>query len=310
MVQSPRVIIDTDPGIDDALAILMALAWPGLELAGITTVGGNVPVSRGTRNALALLQYAGRQGVPVARGADRPCRGRFGYSYQFHGRSGISRRLPEPRTPPVQVSATEFLATELQDNPGQITLVALGPLTNLANLLYQHPAALGLAASLVLMGGAVDCCGNVTPHAEFNFYSDPVAAHAVLSSGVPLTLIDLEAGRNAFINREVAGRLKSESSVGRLAAQLLSNWFHRDSQRERFDFYDPLALAVALRPGLIATRRVTLEVDTCDPSRMGETRVIAEGGPVAVAKDVDAQGFFKLLQDLFRLIDNPLRARV
>ena len=148
----PSIIIDTDPGMDDAITILMALAWPGLELAGITTVGGNVPVSRGTRNALALLEYAGRQGVPVARGAARPCRGRFGYSYQFHGRSGIARRLPEPKTRPVHVSATEFLATKLQESPGQITLVALGPLTNLANLLDLHPAALGLAASLVVRG--------------------------------------------------------------------------------------------------------------------------------------------------------------
>ena len=301
MVQSPRVIIDTDPGIDDAIAILMALAWPGLELAGITTVGGNVPVSRGTRNALALLEYAGQQGVPVAQGAARPCRGRFGYSYQFHGLSGIPRRLPEPKTRPVHVSATEFLATKLRDDPGQITLVALGPLTNLANLLDQHPTALGSAASLVVMGGAVNSRGNVTSHAEFNFYSDPVAADAVLSSGVTLTLIDLEAGRKTFMTREAAEGLKSKSLVGRLTAQLLSNWFHRDSQRERFDLYDPLALAVALQPELIATRRVRLEVETFDPSRMGETRIIAEGGPVAVAKDVDGRGFFGLLKDLFQL---------
>ena len=301
MVQSSSIIIDTDPGVDDAIAILMALAWPGLELAGITTVGGNVPVSRGTRNALALLEYAGRQDVPVARGAARPCRGRFGYSYQFHGLGGISRRLPEPKTRPVQVSATEFLATTLQDNPGRIVLVALGPLTNIANLLDQHPAALGLAASVVVMGGAVECCGNVTPHAEFNFYSDPVAAHAVLSSGVPLTLVDLGAGRKTYMTREEASGLKGKAPVGRLAVQFLSNWFHRDSQRKGFDFYDPLALAIALRPELIATRQLTLEVETSDPSLMAETRVIAEGGLVTVAKDVDARGFFRLLQDLFGL---------
>ena len=301
MVQSPRVIIDADPGVDDAIAILMALAWPGVELLGMTTVGGNVPVSRGTRNALALLEYTGRQEVPVAQGAARPRRGRFGYSYQFHGFSGISRRLPDPKARPVDVTAIEFLASKLQDNPGQITLVALGPLTNLANLLDQQPAALGLAASLVVMGGAVESCGNATPHAEFNFYSDPVAAHAVLSSGVPLTLIDLDAGRETFMTRGAAEALKGKSSAGRLAAQLLSNWFRRDSQRERFDFYDPLALAVALRPGLISTRRVTLEVETSDPLRMGQARVTAEEGPVAVAREVDAPGFFRLLQDLFSL---------
>ncbi len=172
----PRVIIDTDPGVDDAIAILMALAWPELELVGMTTVGGNVPVSRGTRNALALLEYAGRQEVRVAQGAARPCRGRFGYSYPFHGLSGLSRRLPNPKTRPAKDDATKYLAAKLQDNPGQITLVALGPLTNLAILLKRYPAALGLAASAVVMGGAIECCGNVTPYAEFNSYSDPVAA--------------------------------------------------------------------------------------------------------------------------------------
>ena len=165
----------------------------------------------------------------------------------------------------------------------------------------QHPAALGLATSLVVMGGAVDCYGNVTPHAEFNFYSDPVAAHAVLSSGVPLTLIDLEAGRKTSMTRAAPEGLKGNSFLGRLAAQRLSNWFHRDVKREGFDFYDPLALAVALRPGLIATRRVTLEVETSNSSRMGQTKVIAEGGPVAVAKEVDAPGFLGLLKDLFHL---------
>jgi len=301
MAPSPRVIIDTDPGVDDAIAILMALAWPELELVGMTTVGGNVPVSRGTRNALALLEYAGRQEVPVAQGAARPCRGRFEYSYPFHGPSGLPRRLPKPKTRPVDASATDFLATKLQDNPGQIILVVLGPLTNLANLLTRYPAALPLAASLVVMGGAVDCPGNVTPYAEFNSHSDPVAAHEVLSSGIPLTLIDLAASRKISMTREQSKGLKAKLPVGRLAAQILSNWFHRDSQREHFEFYDPLAFAVALQPQLIATRRVTLEVETIDPSRLGETRVAAEGGPVAVAKNVDAPGFFGLLQDLFQL---------
>ena len=301
MARSPKIIIDTDPGMDDAIAILMALAWPGIELVGITTVGRNVPMPRGTRNALALLEYAGRQDVPVARGAARPCRGRFGYSYRFHGQSGISRRLPEPKTRPLKIAAAEFLATQLRDNPGRITIVALGPLTNLANLLDQHPDALPLVDSLVVMGGAVDGCGNVTLHAEFNFYSDPVAAHKVLSSGVPLTLIDLGASRKTSITRKTAEGLKGASSVGRLAVQLLFNWFQRDPQRERFDFHDPLALAVALRPGLIENRPLTLEVETSDLSRIGETRVVAQGGPVTAAKEVDTKAFLGLLQDLFRL---------
>ena len=179
MVRPAKVILDTDPGVDDAIAILMALAWPELELVGITTVGGNVPLARGTRNALALLEYAGRQRVPVARGAARPCRGRFPYAYAFHGPGGLSRRLSQPRMHSVDIGAAEFMAAKLGGDPGQITLVALGPLTNLACLLKRHPGALDLAGSLVVMGGAADGSGNVKPHAEFNFYSDPVAAHAV-----------------------------------------------------------------------------------------------------------------------------------
>jgi len=294
-----KVIIDTDPGVDDAIAILMALAWDGLEVVGITTVGGNVPLARGTRNALALLEYAGRRSLPVARGAARPCRGHFGYSYAFHGAGGLSRRLPQPRTRPVDVGATEFLASKLIQNPGQITLVALGPLTNLALLLKRHPAALGQAAGLVVMGGAADGSGNVTPYAEFNFYSDPVAAHAVMSSRIPLTLVDLGAGRQATLTRESVEGLKARSPLGRLAEQLLTNWFRRDPNRERFEFYDPLALAAALAPGLITTHQMQLAVETEDAARLGQTREVAEGRWVAVVEKVDAPRFFELLNDLF-----------
>jgi len=294
-----KIIIDTDPGVDDAIAILMALAWDALEVVGITTVGGNVPLARGTRNALALLEYAERPGLPVARGAARPRRGRFGYSYAFHGPGGLSRRLPQPRTRPVDTGATEFLASKLTQNPGQITLVALGPLTNLALLLERHPAVLGQVAALVVMGGAADGSGNVTPYAEFNFYSDAVAAHAVLSSGVPLTLVDLGAGRQASLTRESAEGLKARSPIGRLAVQLLKNWFQRDPNRERFEFYDPLALAIASVPGLITTRQMQLAVETVDAVRLGQTRKVTEGGTVAVAEKVDGPRFFGLLEDLF-----------
>ena len=294
-----KVIIDTDPGADDAIAILMALAWRGLDLVGVTTVGGNVPLARGTRNALALLQYAGRQDVPVARGAARPCRGSFGYSYTFHGRSGLTRRLPQPRTRPVEAGATEFLAGTLEQNTGQVTLVALGPLTNLAHLLKQYPTALRQVASLIVMGGAVDREGNVTPYAEFNFHSDPVAAHSVLSSGIPLTLVDLGAGGQASIARESMEGLRSGSKLGQLTLQLLNNWFRQDPRRERFEFYDPLAFAVAMHPDIVTTRQTKITVENVDQCRMGESRTVARDGPVAVADRVNAERFFGLLEDLF-----------
>ena len=150
-----KVIIDTDPGVDDAIALLMALAWPDLNLAGITTVGGNVSLARATRNTLALLEYAGRGEVPVAMGAANPIGGRYRHAPHVHGKSGLSRRLPEPKTGPVDATGVDFLAKKLTKEPGGVTLVALGPLTNLAQLLIQHPDALSTAASLVVMGGAV-----------------------------------------------------------------------------------------------------------------------------------------------------------
>lgn len=300
-----KVIIDTDPGVDDAIAILMALAAPSLDVIGLTTVGGNVPLARTTRNALALLEYAGRSGVPVARGSPSPIRGRYQYASVVHGKSGLSRKLPNPKTEPIKAAAVDFLATRLRDSPGQITLIALGPLTNLARLLTRHPDALRLAAALVVMGGAVDVPGNVTSDAEFNFYSDPEAASLILSSAIPLTLVDLAVCHQVAINREEAGRLKARNRLGALAVQLMANWFRRDASRKRFEFYDPLAMAVALDPEIITTRSVTLTVETADPARLGATRVTAEGGPIALAQRVDRRGFFDLLEALLGLEVGP-----
>jgi inosine-uridine nucleoside N-ribohydrolase len=200
----------------------------------------------------------------------------------------------------------DFLAARLQNHPGQITLVALGPLTNLAHLLRQHPGALDQVASLVVMGGAVNVAGNVTPRAEFNFYSDPVAAHRVLSSGVPLTLVDLAAARQVIVTRDELGRWKTPSHFGRLAVQLLGNWFRRDPLRERFEFYDPLALAVAVDPRLAVCEQSTLTVEITESARLGETRVIAANGPIAVARQVDGPGFFEFLGELFNLSCRPI----
>ena len=291
-----KVIIDTDPGVDDAIAILMALAWPGVEVLGLTTVGGNVPLARATRNSLALLEYAGRTDIPVASGSARPISSSFGYAYAVHGVSGLTRRLPRPKTTPVDMNAVDFLAARLRGLPGQITLIALGPLTNLAWLTLRHPGVLEQTAHLVVMGGAVNTPGNVTPYAEFNFYSDPEAAGMVLSSGVPVTLVDLAVCRRVGIDRQGAEGLATRTRLGRLAAQLLANWFRRDPQRDQFEFYDPLALAVALEPSLASTYQAAIRVEVTDPDRRGESLVTGLGGPVEVAQQVDKQRFFDLME--------------
>ena len=298
MTQRRALVIDTDPGVDDAVAILMALAAPGVDLVGLTAVGGNVPLARATRNALALLQAAGRSDVPVARGAAKPLRGRFRPSAAFHGPGGLSVRLPNPVSRPVADHAAEFMAGQLSARPGQITIVALGPLTNLARVLRRHPLALGLARRVVVMGGAVGARGNVTPQAEFNFHSDPDAAAAVMASGISVTVADLAACRQVAIGRGQALEATSDGPLGRLALRVVQNWFRRDPSRQRFEFYDPLAVAMAIDPQVATARRVGLEVAGSAGEYPGESRLTGSTGEVSLLDQVDRDRFFKMLGDL------------
>ncbi len=293
-----HLILDTDPGVDDAIAILMALAAPQAEVIGLTTLGGNVPRARATRNALALLQAAGRSGVPVARGAARPRSGRFRPSVAFHGPGGLSARLPEPTAAPIPQTAGDFLAESLESGPGRVAIVALGPLTNLSRLENRRPGILKRSAGVVIMGGAVETRGNVTPRAEFNFHSDPLSAAHVLASGNPVTLVDLAACRQAGLSREQAAGLSADTPLGELALRILRGWFARDERRRRFEFYDPLAVALALDPGVATVRRVALTVAAAPGEHWGETTVAGEPGPVALAAAVDAPRFFALLGGL------------
>ena len=295
-----RLILDTDPGVDDAVAILMALAAPQAEVMGLTTVGGNVTRARATRNALALLQAAGRSDIPVARGAARPrpfdkLRGRFSPSVAFHGPGGLSARLPEPAAAPIERTAVEFLAESVGSSPGRVTIVALGPLTNLSRLEDRHPGILNRSAGVVIMGGAVETRGNVTPRAEFNFHSDPLAAAHVLGLGIPATLVDLAACRQVGISREQAAGLSADTLLGRLALRIVQGWFARDTTRQRFEFYDPLAVAMALDPAVATLRRVALTVATAPGEAWGETTVEGQPGPVALAAEVDSPRFLELV---------------
>ena len=301
MVQPTRLIIDTDPGVDDAVAILMALAAPEVEVVGLTTVGGNVPLAQSTRNALALLQASGYPDIPVATGAARPLRGRYTYSPLFHGPGGLSIRLPEPVTGPVAEGAVQYLYDQLTRERGEVVLVALGPLTNLAGLLRERPSALEHAKNIVIMGGAVNTPGNVTPRAEFNFYSDPVAAEIILSSRLPVTLVDLAACRQVGISRDQTLGLRSTHPLGGLVLDLLQGWFHREARRQRFEFYDPLALALALDPGIASIVKVDLDVGLEENEGRGETAETGGPGEISLADAVDQARFFRLLGGLLEL---------
>ena len=302
MAEPTKLIIDTDPGVDDAVAILMALAVPEVEILGLTTVGGNVPSARTARNALALLQSAGRSDIPVAKGAARPLRGKFSYSPQFHGHGGLSHRLPDPSFGPVNKGAVEFLYDQLTaDQIGEVVVVALGPLTNLAHLLWERPFALEQAKNIIVMGGAVNAPGNVTPKAEFNTYSDPVAAEVVFSSGLPITLVDLAACRQVGISREQAMVLRSDHPLGQLTLKMLQSWFRKEPSRQRFEFYDPLAMAIALEPAIATVTKVDLDVGLEENDSWGETTESGGPGEITLPLNVDAARFFGLLEGLLEL---------
>jgi len=301
MTQQIQFIIDTDPGVDDAIAILMAMASSEIEILGLTTVGGNVPLARATRNALSLLQAASRSDIPVAKGASRPLRGKFAYAPYFHGPSGLSQRLPDPANGPIEDGAVKFLYDQLTGERGEAVLVALGPLTNLAVLLRERPIALEQAKQIVVMGGAVNTPGNVTPEAEFNFYCDPLAADIVLSSRLPITMVDLAACRQVKIGREQALGLKSATPLGRLMLDMLQGWFHRELSREEFEFCDPLAMAIALHPAIATATKVDLDVGIENGELLGATSETGGPGEITLTQDVDSSRFFALFGRLFEL---------
>ena len=299
------VVIDTDPGVDDAIALLMALASPRLDVVGLTTTAGNVPIGPATRNALAILESVGRTDIPVARGATRPIRGRFAYARHVHSAEGLTHPLPPPQIRTSDTSAVQFLSETLRTHPGEVTLIALGPLTNLARLHRDQPSVLGLAKRVIVMGGAVGIPGNVTPHAEFNFYSDPTAARLVIESGVPLSLIDMAPCLQVFLTRDDVAAAHPSTAEGILVEQLLAGWFRLDDTRERFNMYDPLTLVAAVCPEAIKFRPATMTVDdsgtTDDSTLWGRCRVLDEtGGPIRVAEPggVDVATSLRVIREL------------
>ncbi len=301
------VILDTDPGVDDAIAILMALASREFNVIGLTTTAGNVPLARATRNALAILEHVGRPDIPVYKGAARPVRGRYAYARQVHSASGLTRRLPDPAIAPLQTPAVSFLAQSLLDNPGEITVIALGPLTNLARLWRRHPAALRAAKQIVVMGGAVNVPGNVSPHAEFNFYSDPTAARVVIESGIPLTLIDLAACRQVYLTDDQAPTTPANEPFGKLASELLTGWFRKDATRQQFHLYDPLTILAATHPQVVRLQSVAMTVvdsdTTDDPTLWGKCQVTdASNGPISIATrdGVDSRAALAAINELLQ----------
>jgi inosine-uridine nucleoside N-ribohydrolase len=294
-----RIILDCDPGHDDAIALLLALGSPEVELVGVTTAAGNQTLEKTTANALRVLEFVGAD-VPVARGADRPLvRERFVADY-VHGESGLDGpELPPAQGQPVAAHAVDFLA----QNVAGTTLVATGPLTNVALLLALHPDA--KPDRIVLMGGAIGE-GNVTPAAEFNIWADPEAARRVFESGLDVTMVGLDVTHQALVTPAHNERLRGSGRAGRLTAELVDFYFRFHSavypELGGSPMHDPVALAHVVDDGFLEVVPAWIEVDCAWDAGRGRTNVDTRGRnrlePNAkVAVGIDRERFLELLLD-------------
>jgi inosine-uridine nucleoside N-ribohydrolase len=258
------VLIDCDPGQDDAIALLLALASPELEVVGVTTVAGNQTVDKTTVNALKVLELAGRSDIPVARGADRPLVGDLVVADDAHGATGLDGPdLPPPTREPVAGHAVDFLADKLGSAERPLVLVAIGPLTNVALLLASYPETAGKIERIVLMGGAIGA-GNQTASAEFNIWTDPEAAFRVFGSGLDLTMIGLDVTNKAVLTAEDAAHLRGSGPVGEAVAAMLDfyiGFYTGFYEHGGAPIHDAVAVAQVLRPELVTTldRHVAIE---------------------------------------------------
>ncbi len=294
---SRPVLIDTDPGIDDAIAILFALAHPGIDVAGITTVAGNIGLETTTRNALRILAFAGRD-VPVHAGAAAPLERPGVDEVRIHGLDGLGGvALPEPVAGPSGNDATLFLAETLLAAPeGAFDMLALGPMTNIARLIRQAPDAARRIGRLIAMGGAINERGNVGARSEFNIAHDPEAAEIVLAAGLPLTLIPLDVTRKVRADRAYLERLAGLGTPqGTKVGELIAAYFDTTVGGESRPLHDPCVPVLALRPDLFSTASMGLGVD-CSQGEMAGA--LGSGGhELAVAMGVEAAAVLDLLAD-------------
>jgi inosine-uridine nucleoside N-ribohydrolase len=301
-----RILIDCDPGHDDAIALLLALASPEVEVVGVTTVAGNQTLEKTTVNAIRVLDFVGRDDIPVAAGADRPLlRDPFVAAY-VHGETGLDGPdLPPPQREPIEQHAVDFLA----EHVAGATLVPIGPLTNIALLLARSPKA--RPERIVLMGGAIGL-GNVTPAAEFNIWADPEAAARVFASGIDLAVIPLEVTHQALLMNDDAERLRASGRTGRMVAELY-DFFHR-FHAETYGFggspiHDAVAVAHVFRPDLVETKHRQVAIECDSELNRGRTVVdlwnrTGEAEPNAhVGVGVDGHGFVELLLERLPTLD-------
>ncbi|MCO6381774.1 nucleoside hydrolase [Oceanicola sp. 502str15] len=303
-----KIIIDTDPGQDDAVAILLALASPELEVLGITTVAGNIPLSLTSLNARKVVEVAERRDIPIYAGCDAPMKQALTTAEHVHGQSGLDGYdLPEPALPLQDTHAVDFIIDTLRSAPaGTVTLCPLAPLTNIATALQKAPDIAPRIAEIVLMGGAYFEVGNITPAAEFNIYVDPEAAEIVFGCGAPITVMSLDVTHRLLVTPP---RVEAIAALGNRTGEVVAGWI---GFFERFDtakygsqgapLHDPSTIAYLLDPTLFTGRHINVEIETRSPLTRGMTvadwwGVSDRPANATFMGDVDAPGFFALLTE-------------
>lgn len=299
-----RILLDTDPGIDDALAILLALASPELSLEGLSVVHGNCSRDQAAANALSVLELAGASRIPVARGCELPLVQPSLLAPETHGESGMGyARLPTAVTQPVPQHAVDFLIEKILSAPEEYTLVTIGPLTNIAMAIRKEPKIIPAIQEMVIMGGAIRHQGNTTPLAEFNTYVDPHAAHIVFHAGVPITLVPLDVTYQCILTpADVTRLLKINSPITRFIADATRFYmeFHDSYQHiEGCIINDPLALALTFAPQLCDYEEHFVDVDIQDGVSMGKTfadfyQMTGKPANMKIALGVRAREFIEL----------------
>jgi pyrimidine-specific ribonucleoside hydrolase len=270
-----RVIIDTDPGVDDALALLLAMRSPELKIEAITPVAGNVPLELTLPNALRLVEIAGRTDIPVAAGAKAPLMRRLVTATYAHGENGLGGAVfPDPTIKPIAEPATEYIRRVVRKYPHEVTLITLGPLTNIATALNGDSELAGLIKGLTMMGGSLSG-GNITPAAEFNIYVDPEAARIVFQSGIPITMVGLDVTRKTSLTDDHVRVLEAaQNPVSQAAAKIGRNAINHNRERGFLvgpNMHDSLAVAAFLDPTILKWLEYYVDVETTGEMTSGET---------------------------------------
>ncbi len=274
-VPSSRVIIDTDPGVDDALALLLAMRSPELKIEAITAVAGNVPLELSLPNALRMVEISGRTDIPVAAGAKAPLQRRLVTATYAHGENGLGGAVfPEPTIKPVSEPAAELIRQVIRKYPGEVSLIPIGPMTNIATALDLDSELAGMVRRIVMMGGSLSG-GNITPAAEFNVYVDPEAARIVFQSGIPITMVGLDVTRKTSLTDEHVRVLEAaKNPVSQAAAKIGRNAINHNREQGFLigpNMHDSLAVAGFLDPSLLTLKDYYVDVETTGELTAGET---------------------------------------